>query len=459
MKKIMMLALVIGLTACAGKPRVQPAQQWYTTDSRLDVKADLYRTRTEAMLNNQGLLLYAAYMPFSDVTNYRESHNIADAPAWQGALMASVALKMAVASDPADEVFLAKLADGLLKYYEITGKPGLFGRSYLNDYTGPLLPWMSDEAARPTKFWMKGTGGRWWRNGLAKGHLTYGVLGCGIPIILHDQGKITLSPATRAKLVSFMVPAVKRLVDGGFRYKDHDEGFTEFGDLRPDVAFGPDWPQIPGVPNGFNRALVLAMLASCKSSDAGLAALYEEKIKDWTDGIGISLEAAGEAVKKIGHSKIGKPSYSDMQLFGISCFAIMLQENRRDPRKGIHRGLRGLWEYMRYERNPLFTLPYYMARPGEALSRMPDVEDDLRGFPLPDDKVAWEFNKKDTDKVQPLVNRTSNSHYWKSSPFRRVISVGPKILHPTTNAIRYYSGQDYLIAYWMGRYLGVIPAQ
>jgi hypothetical protein len=457
MKTKYAVAVLLVTTACASKPRVQPPAPWFTTDSRLDVKAAAYQTSTMAMTNNQGLLLYSAFKPFTNPTNYRESHNLADAPAWHGALMASVALKLAVDPNPGDEANLTKLADGLLFYYTVTGKPGLVGRSYLADYTGPRLPWMEDSTSRPTKYWMQGTGGRWWRNGLAKGHLTYAVLGCGIPLILHDQGRITLSPSTVAKLKSFMLPAVQRLVDGGFRYTDHDGGFTEFGDLRPDVSFGPDWPQLKGVPNGFNRAIVLSLLACCRSSDAGLNTLYEEKSKVWASGIKLSLELAGELVRNVGHSKLGKPSFSDMQLFGMACFTIMLQEQRRDILRGIHGGMVGLWEYMRYERNPLFTLPYALVRQNEAAARVPALIEDLRAFPMPADKTGRQFTKKDTDKIQPLANRTTNSHYWKSSPFRKVTTVGPKYTHPTTGAFNLYSGQDYLLAYWLGRFVGLIP--
>ena len=453
MRLITVLFLTL-FTACSVTPNIQPTQPWYETEARLDVKAVAHFDRTVEMVNASGLLLYSAYLPFTDTINYRDSHNIADAPAWHGAFMIGLSLQMVV--EKGSEKTLTRLADGLLTYYAITDQKGLMGRSYLADYTGPRLSWMEDEEARPSKHWRQGNGGRWWRTGLAKGHLTYAVLGCGIPLILHDRGEITLSKRTRDKLTTALLPLVRRLVDGGFQYTGHDGNPTEFGDLRPDVAFGPDWPALKGLPNGFNRALVLAMLATCHGRDDALTRLYDEKALDWADGIGLSLELAGEVVDRIGHSKIGKPSYSDMQLFGVSAFAIMLHEERRDVLKGLHRGLHGLWEYMKHERNPLFTFPYYMVRPLEAQARIPEILDDLRGFPMPDTKTAWAFAKKDTDTIQPLVNRTTNSHYWKSSPFRKVISVGERGKHPKTGAINVYSGQDYLIAYWMGRYLHVI---
>ena len=453
------LLLVIALTAsaCASKPDVQPPSPWYKTNPRLDTKAQEYLDQTKSLMNNQGLLLYRGFKPLTNNINYRDSHNMADAPAWHGAFMMSIALKMAVNESPDDEKLLSKLADGLLTYDQVTGVPGLMGRSYLVDYTGPRLDWMATKEERPTKYWRQGPRGHWWRTGLAKGHLSWAVMGAGLPLILHKQGEISLTKETQRKLQSITTAAVNRLVAGGFRYIDHDGSYTEFGDLRPDVSFGPEWPEIQGIPNGFNRALVLAMLACCRDNSPSLNTLYEIKSKEWAPGIGTSLEIVGEIVAKAGHWKLQKPSFSDMQLFGTACFIIMLQEDRREIRKGIHRGMRGLWEYMRYERNPLFTLPYALARRHEAAARAGDIIEDLRAFPLPKDKIAREFGKKDTDKVQPLANRTTNTHYWKSSPFRKARYVGKEIRHPSTNAIQYYSGQDYLVAYWLGRFLNLVP--
>lgn len=455
------LILLLALTACNVTPEVSEPNGWYVPNTHLKQKAVEHRVRSMDLINKSGLLLYSAYLPFTDETNYLDSHNIADAPAWHGALMMSIALKLAVDGSSADQDDLELLADGLLKYYEITGQPGLIGRSYLNDYTGPRLDWMSDKEARPTKYWMRGKGNRWWRNGLAKGHLSWSVMGCGLPLILERLNRIELRSSLREKLKAFMLPAVKRLVDGEFRYRDHDGGFTEFGDLRPDVSFGPDWPAIKGLPNGFNRAVVLAMLAGCVGHDAELSKLYADRSTEWADGIGSSLELMGEVIRKLGHSErktgIGKPSYSDMQLFGISCFVVMVQENRRTVLKGLHKGMVGLWEFMRYERNPLFTLPYWMARPDEAMSRYQDVERDLRDFPMPDQKIARSFKKRNSSRVQPLINRTTNTHYWKSSPFRHVVDPGEPMRHPKTGAINYFSGQDYLLAYWLGRFLNIVP--
>ena len=117
----------------------------------------------------------------------------------------------------------------------------------------------------------------------------------------------------------------------------------------------------------------------------------------------------------------------------------------------------GLWKFMKYERNPSFTLPYYYAANGVGITYTNQIIEDLRQFPMPETKIAFMVIKKDTDKVQPLGNRTTNSHYWKSSPFRKQVSNSGKSLHPKTGAFKQYSGQDYLLAYWLGRYLNVVP--
>ncbi|NIP97885.1 MAG: hypothetical protein GWO24_32440, partial [Akkermansiaceae bacterium] len=65
--------------------------------------------------------------------------------------------------------------------------------------------------------------------------------------------------------------------------------------------------------------------------------------------------------------------------------------------------------------------------------------------------------RDDTDEVQPLANRVTNSYYWKSSPFRRAVPPHDPALHPERGSRLHYAGADYLIAYWLGRFYGSIP--
>jgi hypothetical protein len=461
MKKLTIILIL--LAGCVGPPGVAPPvpKPWYTVNKDLAAKAASHRTSTLRMLDESGLLLYKPYLPWGDDpqgrSNYILSHDIADAPAWHGMLMQALAYEWAVTGE-SNDALLRKMAGALIENFEVTGTPGLLSRSYIGNYTGERKPWMETPEERPTKFWMQDEQGRWFRNGLAKNHMNMAMCGCALPLALHRRGDIQLSSETEAALKSVLVAGVTHLAGGDWRIRDWDGRFTEFGDLRPNVTFGPTWPELKNLPNGFNQMLVLNMLRSAAYYDDDLKQIYEEVAPKWAPGIKQSLEVAGEAVKMIGHWKIGKPSYSDMQAFSTAAACFMLQEERREIVRYVTGGLHGLWEYMRWENNPPFNLAYHMARPNE--SNMPAIERLLRHFPDVDGKQAYEFKKKATDKYQPIENRPPNSVYWKSSPFRLAVSVGPSIAtNPDTGDRQIFSGADYLYAYHMGRFLDAIPAR
>lgn len=316
---------------------------------------------------------------------------------------------------------------------------------------------MEDKEMRPTKYWMQNDKGQWWRNGLAKSHWNRTVVGCAIPLTLDRAGEISLSDKTRDKLVYILVSLTQKMFKDGYRIRDWNGEFTEFGDLRPDVAFGSDWPEL-GLPNGFNRLVIANALKSAGAYDSNLNHVYNDMIKEWHEGIGTSMEITGEVIHAIGHWKTNKPSYGDIGSFSLAALSFLLQEDRREYTKSVSRAMNGLWQFMRYERHPIFTFTYAgLVRRQEGKKRIPPIIQDLRDFPDVDMKKRMSGGKKETDKVQPLANRQVNSIYWKSSPFAVVIHPQSVITHKETGDEYVYSGVDYMLAYWMGLYFDLIP--
>lgn len=460
MRTLIVLALLVG---CASPPRPAPPlpTTFYEINPDLKQKADEHYRATIAMLDSSGLLLYRPSYPWGTdergLSNYLRSHDIADAPAWHGMFMQALALKWAVEGVSTDDD-LNRMAGGLLSAFEVTGRYGVLGRSWISDYAGPRLEWMTTEEERPTKFWTQGRGGAWYRNGVAKNHWNMAVSGCGLALHLDREGKIQLSSSTRGNLEQALIGLVSWLHEGGWRLREADgETFTEFGDLRPDASFGPEWPELPGVSNGFNRMVVLAALKSASPIDSVLVEEYERLAPEWVGGIGDSMELVGEVVAAIGHDRLEKPSFSDMQAFATAATLFLLQEDRRELTRHVTRGLHGLWEYMRYENNPPFSLAYAINRPGSA--KLDWVVELLRNFPGRDGKRSFLFDKRDTSHYQPIQNRPPNTNYWKSSPFRQAVVVpDPEFAtNPETGDPQEYAGADYLYAYYLGRYLGLVP--
>lgn len=429
--------LVLVLCGCSTVPETAPREPWFRTQTDLLEKAVCLEDRAMDQVDSAGLFLYTAHEPLSDWSNYLNSHDLADAPAWQGCLMAALAFAEAVTGEDRDAEIL-RLARGLRTFHRVTGVRGLLGRSMIADYQGPRLDWMETREVRPTRYWTQGPTGAWWRNGLAKGHLALAGFGCAVPLILHRQGDLELEVETRVVLIDVLKAAVHHLVAGDYRIRDADGEATEHGNLRPQKA------------NGFNMLLALSLLRSAAPYDASLKVEYEEKIRAWAPWMGWSLKVVGKAIHKVGHRRFEKPSFSDMQAAALAACALLMQEKRREHARYVRRALTGLWTFMQFERNAPFTLCYAaLVRTEEGRSRLGDILEDLRDFPV--DKRPRTTARRDTSRIQPLANRPISSHYWKSSPYRRV--------HGPLGDLRglVYGGQDYLLAYWMGRYFDLVP--
>ncbi len=421
-----------------------PREPWFSTDSNLVTKEPIIEANTWELVTPTGLLVYRGLFPWSDRDRFLLSHNLSDQPAWHGYFMAALAFKDALTWLNYD-ASMAYLADGLLKYYEVTGVPGLIGRSMIPDYTGPRLPWMEDEKAKPDTFWMQGPKGQWWRNGVAKDHLNLAAFGCAIPLALDRMGKIHLEDTTKQKLIAFLLPLAKRLVKHNFQIIDWNGKRTKFGDLNPQFL------------NGFNQLLSLHLLRSASFYDKEIEKVYKEKINAWSQTIAHSFQILGSLVSKAEDSqgdfraKIKKPSFSDMQAIGLAYLSLFFQEKERKHMKYIRRGMSGLWKFMKHERNPMFTIPYVGSIRPEQMRYMDAIIEDLRDFPL--EKWAADTGRKVSNQIQPLANRPYDTNYWKSDPFRKIIQPPP----PRTGKEQVFPGMDYLLAYWMGRYFNVIP--
>ena len=426
-----------GVGGCSLTPRVAGREPWFATEPDLRKKAGQLTASTWTCVDPAGLLLYAAHEPLSERDRYLRSHDLADVPAWQGYLLAALAFEEAVSGRDRDAE-IRRLATGLLLFYEATGVKGVLGRSMIADYRGPRLSWMVTEETHPGASWQQGPTGIWWRNGLAKANLMLAGFGCAMPLVLDQRGDLHLTDETRRVLLAVLLPAVRRLVEADFRMRDGDGSFTEYGNLGPQAL------------NGFNMVGTLSLLRSAGAYDRDLRRIYEEKITAWGPRIGVSLAALGRAVALAGHRTLGKPSYSDLQALALSALCLRMQESRREHVRHLHHGLHGLWSFVRHERNVPFTLCYAAyVRPARAEAALADAIQDLRDFPL--EKREWHGDRVRTGSIQPLANRPVNSCYWKSSPYLRH---EPEQGAPTR--VR-YAAMDFLLAYWMGRYFGLVP--
>ncbi len=147
----------------------------------------------------------------------------ADVSTWNGAFLAALSHRYAATRDPETLERIAGLLEGLSRYQEVTGVPGLVARCVLaaEAPVGKVdRPWTAPDG---TRFH--------WRGVPAKG--TYNQLAVGYAALaVHAYADLPESAQRRARR-DFAALAT-HLVDGGWRIRGADQGrITRYGNLRP----------------------------------------------------------------------------------------------------------------------------------------------------------------------------------------------------------------------------------
>jgi hypothetical protein len=407
----------------------------------------LFRAIKRRHLNRQGYLLYCSYLPFSrNVTdpNYQLSHNSADLPAWHGYWTAALAMRLAVEGPSLEgEDLLHRAVEGLRTNFDATGIIGLLARAYLEYDGDEPLPWMATKDTDPTKYWQKGENGFWFRNGAAKDHYSGAVFGLATIIALENRGAINLDPDTRMLVDQTLLDLAHYLIDNRYRIIDANGNVTEFGRLD-------DWPV-----NGFDGLQLLAMLRAGKAiGDVKCAREYRKLIFfGASKTVATTLGALGDFYARIGREN-AFGHFSDDQAIYTNAFALLLNSDRKDEEvlDDVEYALEKMWQFLRY------SLKSYMTFIQSLFSGVSNTERRRALIILwmfPNDKRAISnLELEDTHSVQPIPNQRINSHYWKTDYFRKA-----SLTAASQRLDAEYSGQDYLVVYWMGRYFGLISEE
>ena len=415
---------------------------WFETENDLLVKAEILEQSTLEMVDSGGVLCYKAFLPWNSPfdENQLKSYDMADFPAWQGYLLAAFAFKQAVTGESEEDV-ISLLLDGFQTSWRITGIDGLLCRSMIPGYIGDRLDYMDTWFENPTKYWTQGPTGEWFKCGAAAGHYSGTVFGLSMLLFLDRDGYISLSDTVRQQAETILVTTVRYVVDNNYTIVDHDGKVTDYGYLDPSF---------------FNSYFAVAMLNYLKSAgtyDNFCAQTYQQNVDTWTKVAEEYNRLLGDVMLAVGRWTAERVSTSDTLHYACQNFALMLQEEASPYTERLATAADSVWDFFQYERHPIYT--YMMLdriRPEDRDLFMPAIIQDLRDFPI-DKKDGREEREETPAQVQPLANRYISSFYWKSTCYARFVEwVEP----PDENAVT-YSGGDYLLAYWMGRYLGLVP--
>ncbi len=435
----------------------RPARYEFTPD--LIQKAKDFETDALARLNNHNMLQYRWGEPYT-ATSKEKSNFLSDGAAWQGYLIAALAFRAAVQRSDGgynmttETNHIKDLAGFFTKSYEITNKPGLLCRSTSPETLTAVEPaWMAstsdnydwvffDETANGA------TDTGWCLTKPNKDHVNMAGAGLAIALAL-DREHNLYNPDGKTALLNALKPLIERLRNDGYEVKDHEGQLTTHPDLKP--------THFLVLPEGMNRMTVLQLLAGVvvnEPSPSSLQAAYDDALRDWGTEYAWTLHLTGWWTRVYGHwNGEGTPKFSNPQALAMAALSFLLNEKTdMDAREEMKEALRGWMRFMKYEPNGIYW-PVMLAfleefSDLEKYQRMRLVIDELRSIPYP--KQAH-LEKVDIipRMVQPIHNRPVDSNYWKDNPYKRSTSIGLSFLH--------FSGVDFLLSYWMGRYFDLIP--
>jgi hypothetical protein len=158
-------------------------------------------------------------------------------------------------------------------------------------------------------------------------------------------------------------------------------------------------------------------------------------------------------------------NHSDNNLAFLAYYNLIRYET--DPRLSAlyQQSLLRAWSVVRREKNPFFTFVYHALTPRSAwdAAALDDAKDTLVRFPTMESRYDPEalargcvasrldrLNRRQACAPLPMDERPQAAVEWNQNPSR---------MERGTRDRAGYSGFDYLVAYWMGRAHGFIPAE
>jgi hypothetical protein len=441
-------------------------------------KAEYFEKRIlENHLSPEGLLIYkkAAHAPQKAPVPPRGQPaygNLADGTIWTGCWVAAESLRYATTRDPSALAAAKRSLGALRLLHEITGKRGLLARHFSKDPGMDPASVYSGEWHRARRTYRDYI----WRGDVSKDQYTGFLFGCGLAYLhLDDEARSTVRDLVRS--------VADHLLEHDLTIVDADGGRTRHGNLRGRIC---------GVPIGVNALIDLAAfkLAAVSTRSKTYRRAYRRLLREGYPDITYWSK----------FQIFGKTNHNNDNMAFLMLYLLFRMERDPEVLDRLRKGMERTWCYIKDEQNALFNFIYLSAatppvlcppgapccaiRPPSAypshaarrISRRPSscrkdlqaLEDGIRSLALfperkrcfavdlrnrPGMERAFFTSRKGIPKAKqalPMNLRTVSSFMWKSCPYALYGKLGAR-------GETEYSGEDYLLAYWMGRYHGFIP--
>lgn len=386
-------------------------------------------------LTAEGLLAYQADATRSADDGVRPTA-YSDMAIWSGLYLAAEALRAAVTADPEARHRVERLVAGLSLLQDITRTPGLLARAVqpLVDPPDPLPDWRAGEGDY--------RGYRWLGN-VSVDQVLGVVYGYGLAFDLDED------PVRRRAIARRVTDIADHLAAHGMTIVDTTGKRVKHGDLSP------GWTS-----ENLNALIALALFKT--AVHVSPEGPYQRIYRDLIDRHGYARRA--RAARDRWWEHLTGVNHSDNNLAMLAYDVLLRYEDDANLREQYRAGLERTWRVVRSERNALFT---YIARSGGVAvggDALASAQRTLLEFPLDQrDEPVVNSTREDvclsprrdrSGDLQacaplPVSERPRGPFEWNENPYR---------LDRLGAGSQAYSGLGYVLAYWMGRQRGLIPA-
>ena len=386
---------------------------------------------------------------------------------WTAIYLASQAFRHAVTGEDAALEGARIAAAGLHDLSAVTGTPGLYGRAYQR----PDFSYQGDAAG--AVHWVASTApgyeGWWWNDDVSKDTMDGIMFGYGVALDLLEDPEVV--DTVRADVLAF----VERFVADGLNIIDHTGVVTEHGRLF--YSAFDDFP-------GFNALLSLSFVRTALAAGGGA------DLRSFYDACMLRLEDASSC-PKIDRSDLGsyldavegalglyigdcKTNWDHFDMIFHAIYPLLRAEEHEPVRDRLLALLEnGVWVPPDPETaTPLHTSTHSLYIFLYGGLRQPDATDEIFRDAV-DDAVCTLFRlplerrdhgaaagtqetaclnrhgRPNAAEIVPLEERDYDNYVWRLDPYEI-----PRARDPVPD--RLHSPEDFLLAYWVGRYFGYI---
>ncbi len=378
-------------------------------------------------LSPEGILLYKRFVD-------RPEGAIGDAPIWTGCYVGAQALRYAACG--AEEAWEAASLGlrGLHFLQAVTGKRGLLCRGVSK--TG-VPPW----DAHPQE-WHRGAkpfSGYFWHGDVSVDQYTGAMFGYALAYDLLPD------PTLQGLIVQDVTAIADHLIEHDLTIVDVDGEATRFGHLEPSF-----WTE------DLNALIALGFfkIAHHITHEERFARKYRELIERHR------YHERAVWARDLWWERLWGTNHSDNNLAFLAYYNLLRYETDPGLLSYYYRSLRRSWRAVQNEGNPFFAFVYQALV--SSAPRDPRALETLRHFPLEKRSlyvknseregicVSWlrdRHGRLQSCTPLPIEERPPSTFEWKENPYR---------LDGGGDGKKLYTGTDYLLAYWLGRYHGFL---